>query len=436
MTAPSAAAFHQETPVAAAPVVAEAFRDTIFDVNDTIGDVEAQTGERLDDARRQLQGATEAHNSGNQWKSMSNLFQALTIAKKAQWEHEIQQQQGEDEDAQFFSKAQSSHQDAQARIGAIHERMMDLQEAGVDLWELDHVLLAGNLLAQGERVDRQYPPLAQQWSDGQRNERMRNGLVAFTQGPILFADIADRIITKTLQQSPDEPVGPVVGNATLEGVNNAITPILDNSSVSFDEKFRSIINGNIQEREWLAALGASVAWSTKQAPAAIQHHLDEQTTPYDAEAVTHHLEDLLHNGTQIEEFDEIGVPGAQARMGYAEAATRLRIAEAQLERSENLSEANRSDADRQTSLTASRGLGALSTVDVSLAILELASGNEPKEDLIHLPISSAGEADLAEGGDSDEPDEGSALPVGTVWIGALTLGALVAVAIVATRRRR
>lgn len=427
MIAPPATAAHDRSNVTPAPVVGEAFRDAIFDANDTITRIEERKGEPLIEARQQLDDGREAHNSGNHWMTMSKIFQAMTVAERAAIEHEIRG--ASDKDAAFKAETKDAWQQADAVIHDMHERMTDLEKAGVDLWELDHAILAGMLLTKGERVHAQYPMIEKQWDQGQRGDEMRNGLVAFSEGATTYVEVADRLLTKALQESPDEPVGPVVGSATLEATVDAIAPMVGNKSVSFDDEMRKIVNGNMQEEEWLASLGAIAAWSERQASAAVQHQLGEPEQAYEAEAIVHHLDHEVHNGTHLETFKDLGVDAANARYSLAQAIANLRAAEAQLENAENEQE------EMRAALSAAEGLGALSVVNVNMAALEIVDGQHPTYDLVHLPVTTAGAAALE--GDppaEDQSAEDRSMPV-SIWLGALTVAVLVGVAVATYRKR-
>lgn len=426
MLVPSASALH-DRPIAPAEQPARTFREVIFQVNDTISRIEEQVGDdpQLRQARDKLSSAAEAHNRGSHWITLSRLLEAVSLARRAQVEYETRD--ASDPQAAYFSQMESKWRESRGWIKDIHRRLIDLQSTGVDLWDLDHILLAGSILAKAERMHKAWGGIAKAWEKGQRGGKSKNALAAFSYGVILYIDIADTIITKGLQNQPDEPVGPVVGNSTLQGIMESLKPLVRNRSVSFDRAMISIINGNMASDEWLAALGASVAWSQKQAPAAVQHTLDEPNKGYDPENVTQHLNEVVHDTAILEEMDDLGVPGAQARFSIPHATAALRIA---------LNETESGQASQSTALQAAEGLGAMSAAQMSHAILKLAAGEDPPQPVVFLPAGGAGGLELADNS-TDRANGGSGgndIGSGWLWLGAL--GALGLAAAVVHRRRR
>lgn len=422
MVVPGASAIHDQQ-IQPAVEAGRAFRDTIMDVNRTLGDIEAQVGDdpKLDQARQKLVDAGKAHNAGNDWLALSHLLEAVAIARRTQVEYE--NRDASDQDAAYFADMETRWEESRAWIGDVHQRLEDLQSTGIDLYTLDHALLAGSIMTEGERLHRSWQGIAQAWERGQRDGQVKNALAAFSYGVILHAKIADRILTNALENHPDEPVGPVVGNSTLEGVVDALRPTVSNRSVSFDQALSGVINANIASGEWLAALGSMVRWSQRQAPAAVEHVLDEPEDRFSAEAVTHHLADLVENDTTLDQIDALGPPGAQARHSLAQATGVLRIVENALEEGRN---------GTGVTLRAAHGLGALSAAHTSLAILKVSAGEDPPRNFIHLPVSSAGEFGLSETG---SPDDDGGMSVGSAWLWVAAAGALVVAGIVLRRRR-
>lgn len=429
MLVPPASAIH-DRPIQPAEQPARAFREAIFDVNETITRIEDQIGDHpkyqssLDQARNKLVSAAEGHNSGNHWLSMSRLLEAVAIARKAQVQYE--NRQASDPDAAYFADMESKWRESRGMIKQYHERMLDLQSAGIDLWTLDHALLAGSIATEGESLHKSWNGIAKSWDRGQRGDKMKNALAAFSYGVILYMDVAQQIVTKAIQNHPEETIGPVVGNATLEGVMDSLQPIVKNRSVSFDRQLTSIINGNIAEEEWLAALGSVVAWSQKQAPAAVQHRLDEPDKQFPTEAVVSHLRNLTEEDHTLEDLDKMGVAGAQARYSLSQAAYSLRIV---------LNQTERDEGDTRTTLQAAEGLGALSAAHTSQAILELASGGDPPENVIHLPVSNVGEFALGPGANDEGGDEDEA-SAGSWWMWVATASVLGLIAVAVRRKRR
>lgn len=424
MIAPSASAIHGESPEPAKePTLA--IREALYEVNRTIGQVEDRYGDGpgIRDAKHKRALAARSFVSGNHWATVGHLLEAESIIQRVQVWHE--NEGASDRDAAYFSDMESKWREAEGWITDIHKRMINLQATGVDLWVLDHVLLAGSILADAERMHRNWPQIAQQWEKGQRGEKVKNALAAFSYGTIQKVQIADGIITRALRNASDDPVGPVVGNATLRGIMDSLSPMIKNGSVSFDRQMRGIINGNIAEGEWLAALGGTVAWSQKQAPAAVQHTADEPDERYSPENIVRHLRNVTEEDSTLETLDGMGVAGATARHGLAKAKTLLHIAHNQTESG---------NATFRTSLQAAEALGGISAAHTSLGILKVAAGESPPPAIIHLPLVSAGEVDLSDRNTTD--GEATEETAGSWWLWAGAIGGLLAAAAIVRRRNR
>lgn len=424
--APNAGAVHEER-IQPAVEPSHALRAALYDVNRTIGEVEDQYGDGpgVRDAKDKRALAARSFVAGNHWLTLSHLLEAESIIRRVQVTHE--NEGASDPDAAYFSDMEAKWRESEAWITDLHKRLIDLQSTGVDLWVLDHVLLAGAILAKAERMHKAWGGVAKSWERGQREQQMKNALAAFSYGTIQYSQIADGIITRALRNQTDEPVGPIVGNATLRGIMDSLQPMIRNGSVSFDRQMSGIINGNIAEGEWLAALGATVTWSEKQAPAAVQHTLDEPESRYEPERVVRHLYNVTHNDTTLQTLDEMGVAGAEARGSLQKARVTLEIV---------MNETERGNTSIQTSLRAAEGLGAISAAHTSTAILKVAAGESPPDEIIHLPIRSGGGLELSNGTNTTDTDDEDGAPVGSWWLWVGAMGALAIGAFAVRRRRR
>lgn len=420
---PTAVADHREEARAPSPVVSEVFKDVLLQVADEINATREKVGEDdplIQQAADRWKKASRAHNGGDDWLTLAHLVEAVTFMHRAEIEHDTRG--ASDQDAAFFSRTEAAWNEGQGWISSVHERMLDLQSLGVDLWMLDHTLLAGDILAQGERIYKSWTAVAQGWEDGQRGDQAKNGLVGFSYGAILHADIADQLIDKALDEAPEEPVGPTVGNSTLQGTMEALNPLVANASVSFDRQLNSIVSGNMGSGEWLAALGAATTWARAQPSAAVQHTLGEsEDKQYDPVAVVERLRTVLTDDPTFEVLDDLGTEAAQAQYSLAQADATLHLTQRSVE------EGNETT---RTSLEAAEGLGAASAAHMNLAILQLVAGEDPPREIVHLPASN-GTLNIDRPADpsGDDGEAGTNL-LGSPWfwvVGVLAAGAIAAV---------
>ncbi len=378
-------AAHGEEPIQPAEEPSHAFLAQIYDVNRTIAEVEAKVGNdpAIDDAKHQRALAAQSFMSGNHWVTLQHLWQATYIIERVSAEYDSRE--ASDQEASYFSEKRAAWNEATAIITNVHEDMLELQSEGVDLWMLDHALMAGYLLAKGENLHRSFGPTAEAWEGGDRSEQMRNGLSAFSHGAKMHALLAQGILDRAQANQTDQPIGPVMGNATLRGTVDAIGPVLAEGATGVDREFQGIVEGNLVEEEWLAALGATIAWSENQANVAFQWTFDDGS--YDTMDMVHHLEELIENDESMEVIDGLGVPGAQARFSLPQAYAGYHQA---------LNDTEEGEVTHATALQATQALGALSAVHTSAAIMQAASGQTPMDHVVHLPTHSAGSFDLEE----------------------------------------
>lgn len=429
---PTAQALHEdEEPFVPAEEPSHAFREAIYDLNRTIRDVEERHGEhpKIDEAKNKRALAAQAFVAGNHWLTLHHILEATAVIEH---HNTWQEKQGAtDREAAYFNHMNDKWQEAHSWIGNVHDRLERLEDEGVDLWMLDHALLAGSILTKGERLNNMWGTMEEAWDRGERGDQVRNMLAASSYGAIMHAQLAEGILDRAERNATDEPVGPIVGSHTLRGIMDSLEPMLANGSVSIDRDFNRLISTHIAEENWLAAMGGTVAWTEQQAPAAVQHAMQSDgDPPFQPDDVIDHLFKLDAEDETLQGIEELGVPGASAKYSLVQVRGTTTVLEERTQEDENVT--------WDQALQAGEGLGALSAAHTSLAILQVANGDAPPDRVIHLPTHSAGAMDLDENQTEDagetEDDSLLAVPAGG-WLVLLSVGLLAAVVYQRHRRR-
>ncbi len=427
---PTAQALHEdEDPLVPAEEPSHTFREAIYDLNRTIRDTEERHGDhpKIDEAKNKRALAAQAFVAGNHWLTLHHLLESTAIIEHHNaWQ---EKQSASDREAAYYSEMQDTWQEAHSWIENTHDRLEDLEAQGVDLWMLDHALLAGSVLTKGERLNNMWGTVKEAWDRGERGDQMRNMLAASSHGAIMHAEIAEGILDRAERNATDEPVGPIVGSHTLRGIMDSLEPMLANGSMSLDRDFNRLIATHMGEEKWLAAMGGTVAWSEQQAPAAVQHAMQaDGEPPFQPEDVIEHLFNLDAEDETVQSLDELSVPGASAKYSLAQVKGTAQVME---ERTQEEDEITWNHA-----LQASEGLGALSAAHTSLAILQVANGDAPPDRVIHLPTHSPGALDLDESTLEDASEDDTLFAVPTWgWLAPLAAGLLIAFGYTRHRRR-
>lgn len=425
---PTGQALHDGDPIVQADEPSHAFYASIVDLNETIAQVEAEHGEHpaINEAKQARAKAMQAFMAANHWLTLHHLLQSTVIIERHNaWEAN---QGASDQEAAYFSDMRDAWERADDQIHRVHERMKAIENEGVDLWMLDHALLAGSILVKGERFHVMWGDAQSAWEDDRRDNEMKNMLVASSYGAMMHANLAENILDRAVENQTEEPVGPVVGTHTLRGITDALDPVLSEGSMSLDRTVPQLISSHMANEVWLAALGGTLAWAEEQANAAVQHGYQADEPPFQPEDVVAYLFELDEDDDTLQDVDEMGVPGASARFSLSEAAGIATVLEQETE--------DRDEISWTMALQAADGLGALSAAHTSMAILTVAAGESPPDRIIHLPTHSSGALDLDES-DLDaetESDEGAFAVPAWGWIVTLVTGLLVALFLL--RRRR
>jgi len=429
LLAPPTAALHDSEQIEPAVEPTHTFREAIYDLNRTIREVEERHGEspEIDQAKNKRALAAQAYVAGNHWLTLAHLLEATSLVERVDtWE---ENEGASDREAAYYEDMEDKWSEANAVIHDTRDRFEELQSEGVDLYMLDHALLAGAILTKGERRHAAWSQYSQAWEKGQRNDQLKNGLASTAHGAILHAEIAKGLLDRAERNQTDEPVGPVVGNSTLRGITESLEPNLANGSVSIDTEFNQIIGSQMANEQWLSALGATVAWSEKQAPAAVQHVMqeDEEKQVFKPDDVVDYFFQLEGEDDTLAGVDDLGVPGATARYSLSEARGTAQVLE------ERVRQNDTREPDWQVAIQAGQGLGALSAAHTSLAILKVAAGETPPDRIVHLPTHSPGAVDLGNGTAGEPADEDSRF--GVPGPGLALAGVAVGLAALVRRRR-
>lgn len=357
-------------------------------------------------ARQELDAARTYGRTGDLHLLMQRLSNVPVLINKVRWES--------GSSSSLHDRTEALVGETREDVGSLHRKFGNVTETSTDTYLLDDLLISSGLLARGQTFLMTYETFDQKWENGTRDQRVRQGLIAWSSGASFFVDIADRVAARALETASGDARGLVVSQQAIEGVYVDWSRQVQNLSISIDKSYPRILDENTREHRYLAALGALLEWTRQQPIAAGQQRqqMESGLTVEDAWAT---LNRSIHREDLFDSLEGTQVPTSTLRLGLRAALQEYQTAREDI----------RTNKSTQGLITGiSQGLGWVAYSRLAANIHLDLMGKAPLEPLLWFPgdeVAPAG-TDGSTDGSTDGGDGGSSIGWLPIGIGALAVG--------------